>query len=236
MREKNAGASQSHGRHCQLDHRTHPYATSPRQSRRRCRPQARRFNPASLLFGFGWRGKLLILAFRLMRFRCRRWSRPCKSGGPPLFAPFLEVEGDTGHIKTPGSILLWSRPRVRSMPLQAAPNAHRKRRLVPRPCGGNSRLAFCTFPRACPSGPHRSLLAQSQREQGPGFLPLWGGKWGQAGARSEVSYSCAADRRREQQRGRAQFVPALFEIDWWRSPRWPSFPDTRKLEAVRDTR
>jgi hypothetical protein len=67
----------------------------PHQSRRRCRPQARRFNPASLLFGFGWRGKLLILAFRLTPFRCRRWGRPCKSGGPPLFALSLNVQRDT---------------------------------------------------------------------------------------------------------------------------------------------
>jgi hypothetical protein len=72
----------------------------PRQSRRRCRPQARRFNPASLLFGFGWRGKLLILAFRLMPLRCRRWGRPCKSGGPPLFALSLKVQRDT-HNPTP---------------------------------------------------------------------------------------------------------------------------------------
>jgi hypothetical protein len=37
----------------------------------------------------------MILAFRLMPFRCRRWGRPCKSGGPPLFALSLKIQRDT---------------------------------------------------------------------------------------------------------------------------------------------
>ena len=49
------------------------------------------------LFGLG----LLLVAFRHWPFRRYR-IRSDESGGPPLFAPFLKVEGDTGHIKTPG--------------------------------------------------------------------------------------------------------------------------------------
>jgi hypothetical protein len=45
---------------------------------------------------------LLLLTFRFWLFG-RGWIRSQKPGGPPLFAPFLKVEGDTGHIKTPGA-------------------------------------------------------------------------------------------------------------------------------------
>ena len=61
------------------------------------------------------------------------------------------------------------------MPPQAAPKAHRKRRPAPRPCGGSSRLACCTSPRACQSGPYRSLLARSQKREGP-RRPSGGGR------------------------------------------------------------
>jgi hypothetical protein len=47
---------------------------------------------------------LLLLTFSFWLFG-RGWIRSQKSGGPPLFAPFLKVEGDTGHIKTPGSLI-----------------------------------------------------------------------------------------------------------------------------------
>jgi hypothetical protein len=68
-------------------------ASVPR-SRRRCRPQARRLNPAVFSFGFGGLGKLLLLRLALGR----RWrSRPDKSGGPPLFEPSLKVQRNVAH-------------------------------------------------------------------------------------------------------------------------------------------
>jgi hypothetical protein len=39
----------------------------------------------------------LILAFKLMPLRCRRRGRPCKFGGPPLFALSLKVQRDSTH-------------------------------------------------------------------------------------------------------------------------------------------
>ena len=94
-------------------------ASDPR-SHWRCRPQARRFNPAGFSFGFGRFGKLLLL-LRLAWGR-RWWSRPTKSGGPPLFEPSLKVQGYNAHNRNSGF----------AAPLQCDDlNAHRVRK-VPR--------------------------------------------------------------------------------------------------------
>jgi hypothetical protein len=72
------------------------------RSHRRCRPHARRFNPADFSFGFGGFGKLLLLRLALGR----RWrSRPTKSGGPPLFEPSLKVQGDDTHNNSGFSVI-----------------------------------------------------------------------------------------------------------------------------------
>src|ERR1700722_7874728 len=87
-------------------------ASDPR-SRRRCRPQARRFNPG-FYFGFGGFGKLLLL----LRLAFGRWQRrPAKSGGPPLFEPSLKVQGYTAHNRNSGSR---SCPRVTTSTLTAS--------------------------------------------------------------------------------------------------------------------
>jgi hypothetical protein len=62
---------------------------------------------------------LLLLAFRAYLFG-RGWIRSGESGNPPLFAPFLKVEGDTGHLKLASSLAIsrvgtareWSRCRM----------------------------------------------------------------------------------------------------------------------------
>jgi hypothetical protein len=83
------------------------------RSRRRCRPQARRFNPG-FYFGFGGFGKLLLL----LRLAFGRWQRrPAKSGGPPLFEPSLKVQGYTAHNRNSGSR---SCPRVTTSTLTAS--------------------------------------------------------------------------------------------------------------------
>src|SRR6516164_11332785 len=68
------------------------------RSHRGCGPDARRLKPLGFSFAFVGLG---MLPFRSWLFR-RGWIRSEESGGPPLFAPFLKVKGDTGHIKTPG--------------------------------------------------------------------------------------------------------------------------------------
>jgi len=67
------------------------------------RPQARRFDPAGFSFGFGGCGKLLILPFKFLLFRRRRWNRSRKSGGPPLFELSLKVQRDIAHNAPQGS-------------------------------------------------------------------------------------------------------------------------------------
>ena len=67
------------------------------RSHRRCRPQGCRFNSAGISFGFAGRGDLLALPFRPLLSRSDPFRRPRKSGGPPLFAPSLKVQGDDTH-------------------------------------------------------------------------------------------------------------------------------------------
>jgi len=64
----------------------------PRQLRRLWRLRARRFNLVGHLFCFGWRGKLLIMAFGPTLSRDRQWGRPRKSGEPPPFALSLKIQ------------------------------------------------------------------------------------------------------------------------------------------------
>src|SRR6516165_854990 len=61
----------------------------------------------------------------------------------------------TSSTRPRSRTLPWSLPRARSMPLRAAPRTHRKRRLAPRPCGGNSRLA-------CAVEDHEGRVARHQ--------------------------------------------------------------------------
>jgi hypothetical protein len=82
------------------------------RSHRRCRPQARRFNPAGFPFGFGGFGKLLLL--RLASGRHKR-SRSTKSGGPPPLEPSLKIQGDIAHYQSSGFAVA---PRVKGL------NAH----------------------------------------------------------------------------------------------------------------
>src|SRR6516162_6925412 len=56
-----------------------------------CRPHARRFERLDFSFAPVWLD-LPLLAFRAYLFG-RGWIRSGESGSPPLFAPFLKVEG-----------------------------------------------------------------------------------------------------------------------------------------------
>lgn len=47
-------------------------------------------------FAFGWRGRL-FLTFKPLLLRRRRWIRPRKSGGPPLFKLSLMIQRDRAH-------------------------------------------------------------------------------------------------------------------------------------------
>ena len=62
-----------------------------------CRPDA--LSPAGFSFALARLRQLLILPFKLWLFGCGRTD---ESGGPPLFEPSLQVEGDIRHIKTSG--------------------------------------------------------------------------------------------------------------------------------------
>jgi hypothetical protein len=100
------------------------------RSHPRCRPQARRFNPAGFSFGFGGFGKrLLLLLLLLLRLALgRRWrSRPTKSGAPPLLAPSFKVQGDIAHNRNSGFAVL---PQCDDL------NAHRVRKV---PAGNQNR-------------------------------------------------------------------------------------------------
>jgi hypothetical protein len=70
------------------------------RSDRWCRPDARRLDLLGFLLALAGLD-LLLLTFRPWLFG-RGWIWAGESGGPPLFAPFLKVEGNTGHLKTPG--------------------------------------------------------------------------------------------------------------------------------------
>jgi hypothetical protein len=56
---------------------------------------------------------LLLPAFTAYLFG-RGWSRSGESGSPPLFAPFLKVEGDTGHLKLASSLAISRCDRARA--------------------------------------------------------------------------------------------------------------------------
>jgi hypothetical protein len=116
---------------------TEPYAAmdfgrgaSDPRSHSRCRPQARRLNPAGFSFGFGRFGKLLLLLLRLALGR-RWWSRPTKSGGPPLFEPSLKVPGYNAHNLNSGFAVPplcddLNAHRVRKVPRRIAPICWRR--------------------------------------------------------------------------------------------------------------
>src|SRR6516225_6530967 len=69
-----------------------------------CRPHARRFERLDFSFAPVWLD-LLLLAFRAYLFG-RGWIRSGESGSPPLFVPFLNVEGNTGHLKLASSLAI----------------------------------------------------------------------------------------------------------------------------------
>jgi hypothetical protein len=51
-------------------------------------------------WSFGWFWLVLRWQFREgidLKARVNCWGRPCKSGGPPLFAPSLKVQRDVAH-------------------------------------------------------------------------------------------------------------------------------------------
>src|SRR6516165_10507022 len=69
-----------------------------------CRPHARRFERLDFSFAPVCLD-LPLLAFRAYLFG-RGWIRSGESGSPPLFAPFLKVEGHTGHLKLASSLAI----------------------------------------------------------------------------------------------------------------------------------
>jgi len=76
---------------CKFYHRLLSHVTQP------VRTSTPPFRPGGFSCCFGWRGKLLILAFRPISLRSRRRSQPNKSGGPPLIALSLKVQRDIAH-------------------------------------------------------------------------------------------------------------------------------------------
>jgi hypothetical protein len=61
--------------------------------------------PAGFSFGFGGRAELLTLLFMLALLGRGFWRLPRKSGGPPLFAPSLNVKGDDTHNNSGLSVI-----------------------------------------------------------------------------------------------------------------------------------
>ncbi len=59
----------------------------------------------AFLFGFGSRAELLILLFKVALLGRGFWRLPGKSGGPPLFAPSLKVQGDDTHNNSGFSVI-----------------------------------------------------------------------------------------------------------------------------------
>jgi hypothetical protein len=59
--------------------------------------------PAGFSFAFAGRAEPLILLFPLLRRGF--WRLPRKSGGPPLFAPSLNVQGDDTHNHSGFSVI-----------------------------------------------------------------------------------------------------------------------------------
>jgi hypothetical protein len=66
-------------------------------------PRAAHSGPTGFPFGFGGRAELLILLFAFLRRGF--WRLPRKSGGPPLFAPSLNVQGDDTHAHSGFSVI-----------------------------------------------------------------------------------------------------------------------------------
>ena len=66
---------------------------------------ARRLNPAGFPFSFAGREGVLTLLFMLALLGRGFWRLPCKSGGPPLFAPSLNVQGDDTHNSSGFSVI-----------------------------------------------------------------------------------------------------------------------------------
>jgi hypothetical protein len=117
--------------------RARGFGPSVPRSLRRCRPQARRLNPAGLSFGFGGLGKLLLL-LRLALGRRGR-SRPAKSGGPPLLAPSFKVQGDIAHNRNSGFAVLPQCDDLNAHRVRKAPQGIRIGRLC---AGANRRLSL----------------------------------------------------------------------------------------------
>jgi len=67
--------------------------------------QARRLSPAGFPFRFGGRAELLTLLFMVALFGRGFWRLPRKSGGPPLFAPSLNVQGEDTHNNSGFSVI-----------------------------------------------------------------------------------------------------------------------------------
>jgi hypothetical protein len=67
--------------------------------------RARRLSPAGFPFGFGGRAELLTLLFMLALLGRGFWRLPRKSGGPPLFAPSLKLQGDDTHNNSGFSVI-----------------------------------------------------------------------------------------------------------------------------------
>src|SRR4029453_16632106 len=116
------------------------------------------------VFAFGWRGSL-FLTFKPLLLRSRRWIRPRKSGGPPLFELSLKVQRDVAHYPPPGS---------RSCPGTTAStrSALKRSQMVPRgisvgrTCDGNDRLAPHTpNPHRRPSRSHAGAHSRRPLER-----------------------------------------------------------------------
>jgi hypothetical protein len=78
--------------------------SSVSHSHRWCRLDTRAPNPACSSFAFAGCRLLLHLRFELLRFGRVRIRSEEEFGGPPLFEPSLNVEGNTGHIKASGLV------------------------------------------------------------------------------------------------------------------------------------
>ena len=75
------------------------------RSRRSGRSQVRRAGLAAFSFRL-WRARRAVtLLFMLALLGRGFWRLPRKSGGPPLFAPSLQVQGDDTHNDSGCSVI-----------------------------------------------------------------------------------------------------------------------------------